>query len=343
MAVRGAAMAVNRLALAGAFLSAMVVGVALSLSMPSLSAAPQIKDFKPVGADGKPVKLGAGTDDILAEVLPNGVETRGEAEKRLAAYTPDPTKFPIPRTKWDGKPDLNGVYWPAAVVNGTRSPVALESLYRPEARDLREREDLVKWRNGWENPTFHCWPRSVLNASTGANGAIQVAQGPGIVVIMDEQDGRVRVVPIVNGPPVRHNPSHKPSYLGDSIGYWEGDTLVIDVTNFNGRPWLGSYDGNRPPQTSSEALHIVERWTRPDGKTLDMQPVIEDSKMLTGPYHAPKMRRGLMTYDMISESGCVENPDLAARETQAAEYRSEHGLPVNARQAEKLSGQGGAR
>ena len=70
-----------------------------------------------------------------------------------------------PRTKWDGKPDFSGVYWPDATI--APPPVPLESLYRPEARDYREgggaARGLIDWR-GIDTPN-HCWPPSPVEGS----------------------------------------------------------------------------------------------------------------------------------------------------------------------------------
>ena len=103
------------------------------------------------------------------------------------------------------------------------------------------------------------------------------------------------------------------------MGHWEGDTLVIEVTNFNGNPWLGGAQPPlRPPQTSSDGLRVIERWSRPDGRTLEFQAVVEDPKMLTGAWTGPVHRRELLPYDMIGESICVYDPELHARHREYA-------------------------
>ena len=91
--------------------------------------------------------------------------------------------------------------------------------------------------------------------------------------------------------------SRKPSFQGSSVGHWEGDTLVVEVTNFNGKPWLGTAQPpDRLPQTSSDALHIVERWSRPDAQIFEYRVVVEDPKMLTAPWTGSVDRRGILPY-----------------------------------------------
>jgi hypothetical protein len=72
------------------------------------------------------------------------------------------------------------------------------------------------------------------------------------------------------------------------------------------------------PQTSSNELRIVERWSRPDGQSLDFQAVVEDPKMLTAPWTGPVQRRGMLPYDTIQEAFCFEDPDLYARNLEYA-------------------------
>lgn len=78
---------------------------------------------------------------------------------------------------------------------------------------------------------------------------------------------------------VRMNATHEPPdvrrWLGDSVGRWEGDTLVVDTTNFNDQPSLGNATRN---------LHVVERFSRIDGKTLLYQFTVEDPKIWTKPW-----------------------------------------------------------
>lgn len=261
----------------------------------------------------------------INDILPPGVESRAEATERIARYRPDPVKYPVPRTKWDRKPDFSGVYWPDATIGPP--PVSLESLYRPEARDYREgggaARGLIDWR-GIDTPNYHCWPPSPVEGSMG--GTVQLVSAPGFLLVLNEGGGNFRIIPIVGESKRAPGGPHRPSFQGSSVGHWEGDTLVVEVTNFNGRPWLGAAQApNRLPQTSSDALHIVERWSRPDSQVFEYRLVVEDQKMLTAPWTGPAQRRGVLPYDTIQESLCFLDPDLDARHREFAEAARKRG------------------
>jgi hypothetical protein len=274
----------------------------------------QVRPYTPP----KTAKPGADWTERIEELLPPGVESRAEATARVATYAADPAKFPVPRTGWDGKPDFSGVYWPDA--NIARPPVPLESLYRPEAREYREgggaAQGLIDWR-GIDTPNYHCWPPSPVNGSMA--GTVQLVSAPGYMLVINEGLGTFRIIPIVGENEQRPSEPRTPSFLGSSIGHWEGDTLVVEVTNFNGKPWLGpARPPSQLPQTSSDALRIVERWTRPDSKIFEYRVTVEDQKMLTAPWTGPTDRRGIMPYDTVQESLCFLDPELDARHREFA-------------------------
>ena len=103
----------------------------------------------------------------------------------------------------------------------------------------------------------------------------RVVQSPGVVNIVydvGQGQGWNRVIPITTAP---HLPSHIRQSSGDSRGRWEGDTLVVDVTNFS---------PTRDFQGSRENLHLVERWTRTGPDTLEVVSLIEDATVWTRPW-----------------------------------------------------------
>jgi len=286
--------------------SARTFAVVALLAVAASAALAQVTPITPPA----PVK----GDDQTGAFLPAGVESADQATERVRSHKPDPGKSPVPRTPWDGKPDFSGVYWPTVAVTPARVP--LESLYRPDVREYREgggaARGLIDWR-GIDSPAYHCWPPSPANGSTALT--FQLVSAPGFLLMLNEGGGTFRIIPIVGENERPQDQSRTPSFMGSSVGHWEGDTLVVEVTNFNGKPWLG---GGRPPQTSSEALRVVERWSRPDGQTLEYQAVVEDPQMLTAPWTGPVQRRGMLAYDSIQEALCVPDPELYARHREYA-------------------------
>ena len=126
-----------------------------------------------------------------------------------------------------------------------------------------------------------CITRGVLG-STFPNiysSGIEIHQAPGLVVIRYEMIHETRIIPLDGRP--RLAPAIT-SYMGDARGRWEGSTLVVDTTNFNGRTGSLGRNGNGNP--TSGALRLVERFTRRDADTLDYSVRIEDPQTWTRPW-----------------------------------------------------------
>ena len=120
----------------------------------------------------------------------------------------------------------------------------------------------------------------------------QILQVPGYVVILYEANHEYRYIPL-DGPP--HVSSEIRLGLGDSRGHWEGDTLVVDVTNFTEKTWVVArgvaLEGAPASALStghgvfhSDALHVVERFTLTDADTIHYEATIEDPKVFTRPW-----------------------------------------------------------
>jgi hypothetical protein len=103
------------------------------------------------------------------------------------------------------------------------------------------------------------------------NSDYQIVQTPDTVMIMVEMVHDVRVIRMN----VEHTPKGVPKWLGDSVGHWEGDTLVVDTTNFNGRTRF---------RGSSENLHVTERFQRVDANTILYRATIDDPATFTKPW-----------------------------------------------------------
>jgi hypothetical protein len=108
------------------------------------------------------------------------------------------------------------------------------------------------------------------------NNPYQFLERPGEVVILYDYNHTSRVIHMDGRP---HLGKNIQLFMGDSIGHWEGNTLVVDTTNFNGRT---AYSREIP--YLSEELHTVERFTIADANTIDYEVTIQDPKLFTAPW-----------------------------------------------------------
>jgi hypothetical protein len=129
-------------------------------------------------------------------------------------------------------------------------------------------------------PYDRCISRGLLASMlpTGYNMGTQIFQFPGYVVINNEMIHETRVIPLDGRP---HVDSKITSWMGNSRGHWEGDTLVIESTNFNAKVGL-TLNGNSTP--TSQKLKIVERLTRVDANTIQYQATVDDAETWTRPW-----------------------------------------------------------
>ena len=119
----------------------------------------------------------------------------------------------------------------------------------------------------------------------GYNNAYQIMQIPGYVVILYEMIHETRIIPLDGRP---HVSAGIRLWNGDSRGRWEGKTLVVDTTNYNSKGSIGTSAATARikgiPQ--SEALHVVERFTRTSADTISYEVTIDDPPMYTRPWKA---------------------------------------------------------
>jgi hypothetical protein len=148
------------------------------------------------------------------------------------------------------------------------------------------------------------------------NSGIEIMQAPGYVVIRLELVHETRIVPIGERPPLA---PEIVQWLGDSRGRFEGDTLVIETTNFNGEsPMLIVGPGAKPLPTSRE-LRIVERLTRTAEDTIDYEIAVEDPVVLTEPWKAAFPLNRDDDYRMF-EYACHEDNSAIRNFIQASRY-----------------------
>ena len=109
---------------------------------------------------------------------------------------------------------------------------------------------------------------------TAYNSNYQIVQAPGYVMILTEMIHDVRIIPLDGRPQL---PQNVRQWIGSSRGRWEGDTLVVETANFNGK---------NPFQNSSEDMRVTERFTRLDADTIDYKFTVEDEKTWARPWTA---------------------------------------------------------
>ena len=147
-----------------------------------------------------------------------------------------------------------------------------------------------------------CVTRGVLG-STFPNiysSGIEIHQAPGQVVLRYEMIHETRIIPLDGRP---HISSAIRSYMGDARGRWEGQTLVVESTNFNGRTGSLGRNGNGNP--TSEALRLVERFTRRDTETLEYSVTVTDPSTWARPWTVAFSLKRDAEYVMY-EYGCHE-------------------------------------
>jgi hypothetical protein len=121
-----------------------------------------------------------------------------------------------------------------------------------------------------------CITRGLVGSLTPAlnNAGNEIVQAPGFVVIRNEMIHEARVVPVDGG---AHVAPAIEGLLGDSRGHWEGDTLVVETTNFTDRTKIGNV-------RHSGALKVVERYTRIADREMDLEITIDDPETWTAPW-----------------------------------------------------------
>jgi hypothetical protein len=113
------------------------------------------------------------------------------------------------------------------------------------------------------------------------NNGVQIFQAPGYVVLNLELIHETRIIPLNGRGPL---PGGIKTWLGDSRGHWEGQTLVVETTNFNGESPMVIVGPSNEPVPTSTALHIVERFTPTGPNTIQYEARVEDPVVLTGPF-----------------------------------------------------------
>jgi hypothetical protein len=230
---------------------------------------------------------------------------------------------PTPRTA-DGHPDLSGTWGGGGgggrnafdekgnldikpnnrknnPINGERDSGLSQRfgpnfpLYKPEYWDKVDDLDV---NGNQKDSNFHCMPAGVPRMGP----PIRILQTARDVVFLYRERNQYRVIPIDGRPHDKINADDQ-TYLGDSVGKWDGDTLVVDVVGFNDDTWLAW-----PGYFHTNKMRVEERLTR-DGNTLKYQATVYDPDVLMQPW-SPDMRTLRLNTNpttQIEDPPCVES------------------------------------
>jgi hypothetical protein len=176
---------------------------------------------------------------------------------------------------------------------------------REQARSSRGEADSWLDRNSWERCISRTMPTAMIPNIYNAN--YQIVQTADTVAILVEMIHDARIIPLDGRPHVGQNIR---LWMGDSRGRWEGDTLVVETTNFNDRIDGGPLQPSHVIQTgyrgSGETLRLVERFKRIDANTIDYRFTVEDPVVFTRPYTVAIPMRKDNNQTAIAEYACHE-------------------------------------
>jgi hypothetical protein len=200
-------------------------------------------------------------------------------------------------TTADGHPDLNG-YW-----KGTRDTVPGGNIAKdqPGLKLPFTPAGEAAWKH---NTTATVDPEAVciiggIPRHNASGLPFQVIQSPKYVAFLYFYS-YYRLIPTDGR---KHEEDPDPSYFGDEVGHWDGDALVVDSVGFKDtQVWA---DENGSPH--SDALHVVERWTRPDQDHIHVETLIEDPKFYTKPFTYARTWVIGKPDEHLYEYSCAEN------------------------------------
>jgi hypothetical protein len=230
---------------------------------------PNLSAPAPRAADGKPNLYGlwqtlSAPPEVLKRLIPDA--TNGAGEEPLSQY--------FINIFFDFKPD--------------QAPI------RPAAAELFRQRALTFMK---ESPISHCLPEGMPMVEM-APAPYKIVQMPGVTLMLYERDTTFRQV-FTDGRKLPEDP--QPSWLGYSVGKWDGDSLVVDSNGFNDRGWLDARG-----HAHSEDLHLTERFHRRNFGEMEVKLTIDDPKTYTKPFSITLEQRLLPDTDLL-ESFCAEN------------------------------------
>jgi hypothetical protein len=227
-----------------------------------------------------------------------GVPRQSNGQPNLSA--------PTPRTL-DGRPDLSGIWATECGVYG-RDECFIRSLFFDLAKDLKPEDvQMTPWasaiqqqresRNHVDDPYGYCLPPGTPRIYFGG-GPFRIVQTPEVTAFLYETIANMTFRQVyTDGRALPRNA--EPTWLGYSVGRWDGDTFVVETTGFRDGGWLDT----RKARPHSDALRVVERFRRLDYGRAELTITIDDAKAFLQPWTITTPLRLLPDTSLI-ESFC---------------------------------------
>ena len=210
------------------------------------------------------------------------VTVAGTTAAAPAAADASAAPKPIPRI--EGKPDFSGIYGFTGMAGLGRGRGAGDAPAQPASpfANLPAQPTLKPGveNRGTPNPaggTADCMPLPA-NTAFGVPYPFQIFQNKNYMVMINEYPGNFRIIPIDQPHPV--DAADDPTWMGDSVGKWDGDTFVIDTIGYNGKHAIGGI------QQPSDKFHTIERLTRTSATNIFYEIIFEDPEKATGQWRA---------------------------------------------------------
>jgi hypothetical protein len=211
---------------------------------------------------------------------------------------------PVPHTV-DGKPDLSGV-WLSDQWNPAGKRANSPAVSRPEGPSMLPWAEKVfaerRANGGKDNPESRCMPQGIPYASN-LPYPFEILNAPGKVVILYEMYSLRRMI-FTDG---RELPKEflSPSWMGYSVGKWEGDDFLVETAGFNDQVWNIDLAGH----PHSDVEHVTERFHRISYGYMDVQATITDPKTYNEPWVMPVVKYTLLPDTDLLEFVCEKNID----------------------------------